>query len=403
MISIMFLAVLLDRPALSVRNVALGALAITALAPESLLEVGFQMSFAAVLALVAAYEAIRAPDDQQRGSGGSWGLRGTVLFFGGIVLATLVASAAVAPFAAYHFHKSQQYAVIANLIAIPVCNVFVMPAALATLVLMPLGLEAGPLWLMGQGIGMMVWCAETVARIPGAVAHIPAIPTASFALMVAGGLWLCLWRTRWRLLGLAVIAAGIAIAPMQTRPDILVGRDGSLLAARVDGEELSAIAGGGASFELQRWLDSDGDARNPRSVTSTDRFRCDALGCTAKVKGVVVSLAREPAALADDCARAGILVLTFPRPRGCRPAGLAIDFFDMHRKGTHAIYLGDGTIRMETVGDARGDRPWTRAGPRPSRSTQPASPTGRSPAEPRDARSDGSGASGTDADADEPQ
>jgi competence protein ComEC len=402
MISIMFLAVLLDRPAISVRNVALGALAIMAIAPESLLDVGFQMSFAAVLALVATYEAIRAPDDRQRESTTGWGLRGTLLFFGGIVLATLVASAAVAPFAAYHFHKSQQYAVLANLIAIPVCNVIVLPAALATLVLMPLGLEAGPLWIMGQGIGLMVWCAETVARIPGAVGHVPAIPTASFALMVGGGLWLCLWRTRWRLLGLATIAAGIGTAPTLARPDILVGRDGSLLAARVDGQSLSAINSGGATFELQRWLESDGDARNPRSVASGDAFRCDALGCTAKVKGIVVSLAREPAALADDCARAGVLVMTFPRPRGCRSAGMVIDFFDMHGKGTHAVYLGDGgAMRIETVGDARGDRPWTRAGPRPSRSTRAPSATTRRETEPRDAQSDGDGAPGTDAD--EPQ
>ncbi len=100
-----------------------------------------------------------------------------VVFFGGIVLSTLIASAAVAPFAAYHFHKSQQYAVIANLIALPVCNLIVMPAALAALIAMPFGLEALPLWVMGWGIEAMVWVAHRVAEIPGAVLRVPAMPS----------------------------------------------------------------------------------------------------------------------------------------------------------------------------------------------------------------------------------
>ena len=93
------------------------------------------------------------------------------------MLSTLIASAAVAPFAAYHFHKSQQYAVIANLIAIPICNFVVMPAALAALVAMPFGLEALPLWVMGRGIEAMMWVAHRVAELPGAVLHVPAMPT----------------------------------------------------------------------------------------------------------------------------------------------------------------------------------------------------------------------------------
>jgi competence protein ComEC len=379
MISIMFLAVLLDRPAVTMRNVALGALAIMALVPESLFDVGFQMSFAAVLALVASYEAIRGRSEQREDGRSAGMVRDTLLFFGGIVLATLVASAAVAPFAAYHFHKSQQYAVLANLIAIPVCNVIVLPAALATLMLMPLGLEAGPLWVMGQGIGIMLWCAEAVAGIPGAVARIPAIPTASFGLMVGGGLWLCLWRTRWRLLGLAVLASGIGLAPTLSHPDILVGRDGDLVAVRSSASALSAIARSGTAFELQRWLEHDGDARSPHSAAKGEAFRCDPAGCTAKIKGIVVAVARHPAALADDCALADVLVLRFPRPKGCRSEGTVIDFFELRRKGTHAIYLQEGSMRIMTVADARGERPWTQSSLRPPRRTQPALPSSAQP------------------------
>ncbi len=259
MISIMFFAVLLDRPALALRNVAVSAMIILIVLPDSLLDVGFQMSYAAVVALVAAFEAIRARQRSQAVGTARGQVLSGLLFFGGIVLTTLIASFAVAPFAAFHFHKSQQYAVLANLIAIPVCNVLVMPAALATLVLMPFGLEVLALWPMGWGIGVMTWVAEAVAGIPGAVGRVPAIPQSAFLLIVFGGLWICIWQTRWRLLGIAGVAVGLAFAPVMARPDVLAGRDGQVVAARGRDGNFAAMAQRGAQFELSRWLEHDGD------------------------------------------------------------------------------------------------------------------------------------------------
>jgi competence protein ComEC len=360
MISVMFLAVLLDRPAIALRNVAVSALVILALLPDSLLDVGFQMSLAAVVALVAAFEAMR--DRMQRADGGMaprpW-LR-VPLFLGAIILTTLIASIAVAPFAAYHFHKSQQYAILANLIAIPICNVLVMPAALATLVLMLFGLEWAPLWAMGIGIDIMTWCARTVAALPGAVGRLPAFSQVGFAIMVLGGLWLCLWRTRWRLLGLAAVAAGAAVAPLPAKPDLLVGREGQLMAVRGETGVLHAVAQRGTMFELTRWLEHDGDTRNAQDVANAPHgVRCDASGCTAVVKGVLVALAREAAALADDCARAGLVVLAIPRPEACQAQVPVIDLYDLRDKGTHAVFLDRTRVSIVTVADVRGVRPWT--------------------------------------------
>jgi competence protein ComEC len=374
MIAIMFLAVLLDRPAIALRNVAVSALVILAVLPESLLDIGFQMSYAAVTALVASYEAIRdrriAPEEARMPSRVLTGL----LFFGGIVLTTLIASVAVAPFGAYYFHASQQYAIIANLIAIPVCNIIVMPAALATLVLMPVGLEAAGLWVMGIGIDMMSWCATRVAGLPGAVARLPAMPQSAFLLMALGGIWLCIWRTRWRLLGLGLAATGLALSPALSRPDILVGHEGAILAVRMPDGRLQAVSGKGGDYELGRWLENDGDPRSAREVaTSSKAIRCDQGGCTVPVKGTLVALTRHPSALADDCSRAGLLVLTLPRPQSCQPPGPAIDLFDLRDKGTHAVYLDAGGPRIVSVADERGDRPWTRQRRRPNIQTSPAS------------------------------
>jgi competence protein ComEC len=360
MISIMFFAVLLDRPALALRNVGLAALMILLVFPESLYDVGFQMSFAAVLALVSAYEVLRVTGGWSRlhAMPGSW----LLMFLAGIVLSTLIASAAVAPFAAYHFHKSQQYAVLANLIAIPACNLIVMPAALAAVLAMPFGLEAPPLWVMGWGIDLMVWTAKMVAALPGAVIRIPAISSAAFLAMIAGGLWLILWQQRWRLYGLVLIIAGVALAPTMRLPDVFVGRDGGLVAVRGEDGRLAAV-GSARAFELQRWLEHDGDARPPKDavrLAKEQAFRCDGIGCVARVKGVTLALARHPAAFADDCAAAEIVVSSIASPKACRRPAAVIDFFSVRHEGTHAIWIDPGgALRVETVAQSRGTRPWS--------------------------------------------
>ena len=358
MISIMFLAVLLDRPAIALRNVALAALAILLLWPESLLDAGFQMSFAAVVALVSTYEWLRLRDAGRDGPARRGWLGRALLFLGGILTTTLVASLAVAPFGIYHFHNTQAFAMLANLLAIPICNLVVMPAALAALVAMPFGLEAAPLWLMGLGIEAMVWCAHAVSGLPGAVGRVPAIPTLAFALTVAGGLWCALWGTRWRLLGIVPIALGLMLAPTGQRPDVLIGRGASLVAVRGPDGRLSALAGRGSTYELARWLEHDGDGRPPTEVGKASAFRCDEQGCAALVKGLRLAVAKSGAALRDDCAMAAILILQFPKSRGCRPAGPLIDIDEINARGAHALTIEGSKVRIETVADARGERPW---------------------------------------------
>lgn len=367
MITVMFLAVLMDRPALALRNVGVAALLILLVWPESLLDAGFQMSFAAVVALVSAYEWMRerrGEDERDAGLFGR-GLLTSLMFLGGIVLTTLIASLAVAPFGIYHFHNVQAFAVLANLIAIPICNLIVMPIALVAMLLMPFGLEAGPLWLMGLGIEAMTWCARSVAGLPGAVGRVAAISTLAFGLMVAGGLWLTLWRTRWRLMGLVPIAAGVLMAPLTQRPDVLVGRGGDLVAVRGLDGRLSALPARGTAFDLARWLEHDGDVRPAAEVQKGAQWRCDAVGCTAVVQGRTVAVAHSPAALRDDCRDADVLVLRFTRGSRCEGPMLVMDRQALMQRGARAIYLPPARgaaahMRVQSVADLRGDRPWAR-------------------------------------------
>jgi competence protein ComEC len=362
MILIIFGAVLIDRPALALRNVAFAAFLILAVYPESLLDAGFQMSFAAVTALIASHELLTRflgrnsrPHPVAR----------VFKFFGEIVASTLIASVAVAPFAAYNFHQSQQYAVLANMIAIPICNIIVMPAALGAMILMPLGLERLALTPMGWGIEGMAWCANTVGALPGAVGHIPEIPTVAFALMLAGGLWLTLWRTRVRLLGASLVLLGFLAAPWMPRPDVLVAQKGTLVAVRDEAGKLSSLPAHGAKYDLARWLEYDGDGRSVREAQGAKAFSCDAVGCIAHVKGATIAIARHPAAVTDDCLNADILILDAPKPADCAIPGTVIDVFDRWRNGAYALYLDQNAdspqprVRLETVAAHRGVRPWS--------------------------------------------
>jgi competence protein ComEC len=388
MLSIMFVAILLDRPALALRNVALAALIILVVSPQSLIDVGFQMSFAAVVALISGVEAWQV----WRRSRGAASRRDAfaptivVRFFGAIALTTLIATASVAPIAAYHFHKSTQFAVLANLAAVPICNLVVMPAALAALIAMPVGLEALPLWAMGRGIEAMSWVAGEVAALPGAVALVPSIPTIAFASMVVGGLWLCLWGAWWRLLGLVPILVGLALAPMTTAPDVLIGAGGSLVAVRGPDGRLAVLGGRRARFELERWLEHDADPRPPADVGFGEVIRCDEIGCQAETAGVRLAIARHPAALGDDCARADLVIWLGEGTPSCggQNGPPMISREAIARLGTHVVFVerpaagtaaagpqGSGgadsgdrgrtdrpTFRVTSVAEWRGSRPW---------------------------------------------
>jgi len=373
MISIMFAAIPLDRPAIALRNVAVAALVILVLFPESILSPGFQMSFAAVTALIVGYEAIR--EHTALGQRTKYGIAtGIIWSMGAIILTTIIASFAVAPFAAYHFNNMQHYSILTNLIAIPVFNIVVMPAALAVLIAMAFGLESIPLLFMGYGIDVVTNTAHWVANLPGAVSRPAAMPHAAFAMIVTGGLVLLLIRQKVRLIGLAIIALGIAIIPFRDQPDILIGRDATLVAIKTSNGNLAALVSTRdhnapnqkspkttrkPPYELARWMEALGDPRPPQRALDSKMFRCDQMGCMARVKNYTIAIPRHPAAFRDDCQHAQIIVTAMSRPRHCAKPKAVIHKWAVRDNGTYAIMISKtGDIKIETVAQLRGNRPW---------------------------------------------
>ena len=359
MIALMFLAMLFDRPALSMRAVALAALLLLLIWPESLLDPGFQMSFAAVTGLVAFGEwetgrKMLLPGQKRTLFG--WIKR----HVGGVIVASLIAGLATAPFAIFHFDRSSQFGVLANLAALPVVGLVVMPAATAAMVLMPFGLEKWPLIAMGKGIDLMLAIAHWVASLPGAASVTAVWPLTALLLAVAGGLWLALWQRRWRWFGLAPIAAAILLAQTATRPDMLVGEDGLTVAVRLANGKLGFLRPPADEYSASTWLLRDGDARLTADAVGKreEGVACDAYGCVAKTRaGPRVALASRIEALPEDCTQADILITAMAVRIPCTRPQLVIGHFDLARDGARAIKLSP-TLQVTSVEEMRGQRPW---------------------------------------------
>ncbi len=362
MVSVVLVAIMLDRASLSMRLIAWAALLVLAIAPESMLGPSFQMSFAAATALIATYEAARGTFARMAARGGL--VLRPVVYAAGVTLTSLVAGIATGPFAVYHFNRIADYGLLANLGAVPITGFWIMPWGLVALILMPFGLEGIALAPMGWGIDAVVWIARQVAAQPGAVSLVPAMPAAALLAISVGGLWLCLWRSRWRVLGVVVIGSGIALAGLERRPDILVDGDAKVMATRGEDGRLGISTRQRGRFVSDVWLRRDGQAEAPTwprggKGVPTAGIRCDTLGCIQRRGDRTIAFVRDPRAFEEDCRRADLVVSAVPAWDLCEGPETVVDRFDLWRGGGHAIWLDEDGARVESVAEVRGERPWT--------------------------------------------
>ncbi|MDR3498425.1 MAG: ComEC/Rec2 family competence protein [Parvibaculum sp.] len=373
MIALMFVAIILDRPAISMRNVALAAIVVLLWQPESLLGASFHMSFSAVVALIAAYESpfVQRLSEFARGKDNSL-ILGSFRFAAnhviGILLTTTIAGFATGAYAAFHFDRIAVYGMAGNMGALPIVSAVIMPAALMVLVLMPFGLDAPALWVMGKGVDAMLWVARMVSNWEGADRMVASAPMASLILVTLGGLWLALWRGHWRYGGVPALALGLALWNSGARPDVLIDREGALAAVRA-GDGRLALTAARPSYAAEQWLRHDGDARSPVEAAKMASMRCDALGCAWREEGrPIVAFPASLEALEEDCALADVIVTRVAVPHRIRHlcgARMIVDRFDLWREGATALrFSADGNIVKETSLERRGNRPWVRTAQR---------------------------------------
>ncbi len=355
MVAVMLVAVLLDRRAISLRSVAIAATLILCLRPEALLSAGFQMSFAATVALVAVFRALRG-EREWRARVPRW-----LMPVVGLVICSTVAGLATAPVAAAHFHRVSEYGLLANLLAVPLMGSLIMPAAVLAAALAPFGLSWMALWLMDLGTRWILAVAGWVSGLEGAVMPVPAAPVWVLPVLALGAFALIVLPGRARMAGLAACALALPGWVAVPRPAVLVSADAALVGVMTpQGRVLSQPRSSG--YAAANWLASDGDGATQaeafaRRFTDVDR------GAVVLRHGATefVHLSGRGArdALVGACLPGRVVVITVDpetRPSGCT----VIAPQDLRDTGALAYVAGpDGTLRQVSVADRAGTRPWT--------------------------------------------
>ncbi len=356
MVAVMLVAVLLERRAISLRSVAIAATLILCLRPEALLGAGFQMSFAATVALVGVFGLLRE-DRAWRARVPRWAMPAVSL-----VICSTVAGLATAPVAAAQFHRLSEYGLLANLLAVPLMGSLIMPAAVLAAVLAPLGLAAPALWLMELGTRWILAVAGWVAGLDGAVVPVTQPPGWVLPGLALGALVVIVLPGRARLAGVAVCALAVpgwAVAP---RPAVLISGDAALVGVMTDaGRVLSQPRSAG--YAAANWLAADGDGAAQEEAFAR-RFTEDDRGAVLLRSGATefVHLSGRGArdALDGACLPGRVVVITVDpeeRPTDCT----VLSPQDLRASGALAFHpRRDGSLRQVSVAEVAGARLWTR-------------------------------------------
>ena len=280
-----------------------------------------------------------------------------------LLLTGLVVEAALMPIAVYHFHKAGLYGAAANIVAIPLTTFVVMLLEALALLLDALGCGGPVWWAADVALRLLLILAHAVAAAPGSSLALPSMPAAAFALLVAGGLWLALWRTQWRRLGVVPLVIGAGWTWLTPAPDLLVTGDGRHMAVRVGGG--LALLRDRAGDYTRDMLAENGGADAGMLLGEQAAARCTRDACAVDVDAggrrwrVLATRSLYPVnrdELATACARADVVVSERHLPRACRPRWLRLDAPMLRRTGGVAVTFAGGEVRtVRRDGDAH---PW---------------------------------------------
>ena len=372
---IMLSAVLIERPSLSMRNLAFAACLVILIEPEAILGASFQLSFAAVAALVAVYEArtgFRTRRHEENFGAQSatavsvWKQRLAAceerLAHGPLALlfATFCATSATASFMAYDFHELSPYVLIGNPLTLTIIEIFAVPGALIGTLLYPLGLDAFVWHYVGAGIAMIMWAARHIGSWPGATLHLYAFAPWAIVFLSLAVLSAVIWRS-WLFRATAIPLALIGLYGAASGPtfDVAVAATGDAIALRGGDGKLTVLGHRPSLFASEQWLRADADGR--KAGSAVDASACDSLGCVGILPdGRAVALVLNKSAFAEDCTRAAVIVTPLFAPPGCA-AGLIIDRDSLAITGSLTLSELGRHWQITAARAVDEDRPWSRA------------------------------------------
>ena len=360
---LVLIALALGREPLSLRMVATAALFVLLLWPESLIGPSFQMSFAAVLAIVALHNCtpvrnFLAPREE------SWfskmGRRAIMLLVTGLVI-----EIALMPIVMFHFHRAGVYGAFANVIAIPLVTFLSMPLIALALFMDIVGAGAPAWWLAGKSLELLLAIARWTSSQPGAVTLMPEMGGALYGLFLAGGLWLGLWKGNVRLFGLGPSALAALMLLGKPVPDLLISGDGRHVGIAGEGDQLLVLRESRSSFASDNLLEMAGMSGVPIPLAEWPEADCSRDFCVITLQRggrpwhVLMARSRDMVdsrALAAACDRSDIVIADRYLPSSCRPKWLKADRNLLNKTGGLMIYLEDQ--RFDTVAERQGEHGW---------------------------------------------
>ena len=356
---IVFLAVILDRRAFSMRSVMVAALVTLMFHPEALISVGFQMSFAAVAALVVAYREWQ----DKRGYVPRLGLWQKIKSnFATLTVTSFVAGTATSGFAVLHFNRIARYSLIGNILAMPLFTFLVMPAALATLIALPFGLEHWPLIVMGKGLSGMLIIAEWVASWPGAMWYVQAAPPLVIGVFGFGFLLITLGEKQRRYLGFGLAIICFVLWSQTPRPDMRISDTGQVAFWDASGTVLYVGRKGSDRYGRSQFMQMGGEPDGEIKRYQDELAECDALACRFTVKGRQLSVVNHPSEIEEECRQSDIVVLTQRAAGPVAKRQCKARLFDAKvfaREGAQDVYFKGGeTVFVPANSEARRRRAW---------------------------------------------
>lgn len=359
-------ALVLGREPLSLRLVAVAAFTVLLLWPEAIAGPSFQMSFAAVITIIALHGSrpvreFLSPRDE------NWlarfGRRTLMLLVTGFVI-----EIALMPIVLFHFHRAGVYGALANVIAIPLVTFVSMPLIAFALALDVVGLGAPAWWIVEQSLDLLLKIAHTTAAQPGAVKLMPQMTYATFGFFIAGGLWLALWSGRFRLLSAVPIAIGCIMLARTPVPDLLISSDGRHVAITMPDNRLLSLRDTRSDYARDNMIELAGTRSEPVPVETWPSADCSPEFCVLDIErdgrkwSLLMARNRvrvEERSLAAACERSDIVVADRWLPASCRPLWLKADAAYLRENGGLSIDVEGREIT--TVASAQGQHGWWQA------------------------------------------
>lgn len=360
MISMVMMGILLDRNPLSMRLVAIAATVILVLRPESFLSASFQLSFAAVVGLIAAYEGGWGPLRQWSCEGGS--CRKLITYGAGLVATTLIATLATTPYTLAIFNRFTLQTLIGNFLAIPLTSVFIMPVATLSVLSLPFGGIEAAFHLLSFGLEQLIHIAETVSSWPGAAIMVPTPPPPFLGLVTLGGLWICFWKSYWRWGGLILCALGCFSLLLHHPATLYAAGDGAVIAYQSDNTlYVSDLKRG--SFFTEQWMKELG--LKQKKEWPADQVR---IGPALLVRSPSFPL-KPSLRVSKEMCQVKALITTSYAWRDCKRWGympdVFIDRYTLKRDGAYQLWMTPEDIHVKSVRTSLGLRPWNRGYEKP--------------------------------------